>query len=63
MEFEESGRVRVDTGEMDLWKKFLLCFFGIVVLLLIIILPLGFVGIEYYEVRVVSLKTCRGLNL
>ena len=63
MELEEGERVRVDTGEMDLWKKLLLCSFGIVVLLLIIILPLGFVGIEYYEVRVVSLKTCRRLNL
>lgn len=63
MELEEGERVRVDTGEMDLWKKFLLCFFGIVVLLLIIILPLGFVGIEYYEVRVFSHKTCRRLNL
>lgn len=56
MEFGEGQRVLVDTGEMDLWKKCLLYFFGIVALLLIIILPLSFVGIEYYEVRVLSHK-------
>lgn len=63
MELEEGERVRVDTGEMDLWKKLLLCSFGIVVLLLIIILPLGFVGIEYYELGFTKQKSTGRVNL
>ena len=53
MDVEEGNRPRIVTGEMEGWKKCLAIFFGIGILLMIIILPISFVGVEYYEVGVV----------
>lgn len=48
---EEYGRPRVETGELEGWKKCLLIFLGVGILLMVIILPISFVGVEYYQVR------------
>lgn len=47
----EDGRPRVETGELEGWKKCLLIFLGVGILLMVIILPISFVGVEYYQVR------------
>lgn len=54
MDVEEGHRPREDRGEMEGWKKCLLIFLGIGLLLMVIILPISFVGVEYYEVGVAS---------
>lgn len=56
MDVEEGRRPRVDTGDMEGWKKCLLIFLGIGLLVTIIILPISFVGVEYYEVGYVTSK-------
>lgn len=53
---EYGGRPRVETGGGDGWKKCLFIFLGVGILLMVIILPIGFVGVEYYQVRFVSIK-------
>ena len=55
---EYGGRPRVETGELDGWKKCLFTFLGVGILLMIIILPISFVGVEYYQVRFHLYKTC-----
>lgn len=51
---ENGGRPRVETGEGSGWKKCLFIFLGVGILLMVIILPISFVGVEYYQVRSVS---------
>lgn len=50
-EEEYGGRPRVETGEGSGWKKCLLIFLGVGILLMLIIFPMSFVGVEYYQVR------------
>lgn len=50
-EEEYGGRPRVETGEGSWWKKCLLIFLGVGILLMLIIFPMSFVGVEYYQVR------------
>lgn len=57
-EDEYGGRPRVDTGELDGWKKGLLIFLGVGILLMVIILPISFVGVEYYQVCFHMYKSC-----
>ena len=48
----------MDTGELDRWKKCLLIFLGVGILLMVIILPISFVGVEYYQVCFHMYKSC-----
>lgn len=57
-EVEYGGRPRVDTGGLDGWKKCLLIFLGVGILLMVIILPISFVGVEYYQVCFHMYKSC-----
>lgn len=56
---EYGGRPRVDTGSEG-WKKCLVVFLGVGILLMVIILPISFVGVEYYQVRFnfICVKLC-----
>ena len=54
MDVEEGQRPRVDTGEMESWKKSLLIVLGIGLVVMTIVLPLSFKGVEYYEVSIES---------
>lgn len=60
---EEDGRPRIVTGEIEGWKKCLLIFLGVGMLLLVIILPISFVGVEYYEVRLFCIASTLHLNI
>ena len=52
MDVEEGQRPRVDTGGMQGYQKCLLIFLGIGLLIMVIVLPLSFSGVEYYEVGI-----------
>ena len=54
MDVEEGQRPSVDTGEMESWKKSLLIVLGIGLVVMTIVLPLSFKGVEYYEVSIES---------
>lgn len=59
-EEEYGGRPRVETGEGSWWKKCLLIFLGVGILLMVIIFPMSFVGVEYYQVRLeLCIMICR----
>ena len=58
VDVEYGGRPRVETGEGNGWKKCLAIFLGVGILLMVIILPISFVGVEYYQVRFQLYKTC-----
>lgn len=52
MDIEEGQRPRVVTGGMQGYQKCLLISLGIGLLTMVIVLPLSFSGVEYYEVGI-----------
>lgn len=53
----------MDTGELDRWKKCLLIFLGVGILLMVIILPISFVGVEYYQLGLRKQKSTGKVKL
>lgn len=63
MDIEEGQRPRVVTGGMQGYQKCLLIFLGIGLLTMVIVLPLSFSGVEYYELGIRKQKSTGNIKL